>query len=133
VTRDKASKQKIESLHHVLGAISYLIFKLIRIFNDCIIVKSYKMDRMTIAERASAVEILVSRLSLRQQLLTLSQYLSRLQYFIYRQFVTWMIFLVFLENNICHYHRQQPHMECSRYSPKVKVTCHYQGLRSLHF
>jgi uncharacterized protein YlxW (UPF0749 family) len=80
VTRDKASKQKTR----ILAARAWcnqLLFKLITIFNNCIIVKSYKMDRMTIAERARAVEILVSELSLRQQLLTLSQYLSRLQYF----------------------------------------------------
>jgi hypothetical protein len=58
-----------------------LLFKLITIFNNCIIVKSYKIDSMTIAERARAVEILVSELSLQQQLITLSQCLSRLQYF----------------------------------------------------
>ena len=37
--------------------------------------------RMTIAERVRAVEILVSGLSLRQQLLTLSQCPSRIQNF----------------------------------------------------
>jgi hypothetical protein len=75
VTFDKASKQKLESLQHVLGAISYF-FKLITILNHCIIVKSYQMDRMAIAERERAVEILVSGLSLRQQLLTLSVSIS---------------------------------------------------------
>jgi hypothetical protein len=58
-----------------------LLFKFITIFNNFILVKSYKIDRMTFAERARAVEILVSGLSLWQQLLTLSQCLSRLQYF----------------------------------------------------
>ena len=82
MTRDKTPKQTIESLQQVLGAVSYF-FKLITIFNNCIIANSYKMDRMTIADRARAVEILVSASSLRQQLLTLSQCqcLSCLQYF----------------------------------------------------
>jgi hypothetical protein len=39
------------------------------------------MDRMIFGERARSVEVLVSGLSLRQQLLTLSQCLSRFQYF----------------------------------------------------
>jgi hypothetical protein len=59
------------------------------------------MDRMTIAERARAVAILVSVLSLRQQLLTLSLSLSHIQYFMIRQFATWMIFfLVSLESGM---------------------------------
>jgi hypothetical protein len=40
-------------------------------------------------------------------------------------------FFLSLLKAACHYHRQQTHMEFSRYSPKVKVTSHYQGLRSL--
>jgi hypothetical protein len=40
------------------------------------------MERMTIAEKARAVEILMSVFSLRQQLITLSQCISRFQYFI---------------------------------------------------
>jgi hypothetical protein len=58
------------------------IFKIITIFNNCIIEKSHRMDRMTIAERARALGMLVSRLSLLQLLLTLSHWLSRFQYFI---------------------------------------------------
>jgi hypothetical protein len=69
---------------------------------------------------------LVSELSLRQQLLTLSQCLFRLQYFmIFRQFATRMIFLSLLKA-ACHYHRQT-HTECFGYPPIVKVTCHYLG------
>jgi hypothetical protein len=59
------------------------------------------MDRMTIAERTRSVKILVSGLSLWQQLLTLSSvYLVfNISWFL-RQFATWMIFLVSLENGM---------------------------------
>jgi hypothetical protein len=72
VTREKASKRKIEFLQHVLGATSYF-FKSITIFDNCVVVKSYKIDRVAIAERARAVEILVSGVSLRS---SYSLYLS---------------------------------------------------------
>jgi hypothetical protein len=78
-----------------------LLFKLIAIFDNCIIVKSYKMDNMTIAERAKAVEILVSGCSYGS---SYSLYLS--VYFVFniswflRQFATSMIFLVSLETGM---------------------------------
>jgi hypothetical protein len=71
VTRDKASKQK-NRIPAVRAWCNQLLFKLITIFNICIIVKSYKMDIMTIAERARAVDILVSGFSLRQHFLSVS-------------------------------------------------------------
>jgi hypothetical protein len=81
VTHGKASKQN-NGIRAARDWCNQLLFlKLIAIFNNCIIIKSHKMDRMTIAERARAVEILVSALYLQQQLLTLSQCLSPLQYF----------------------------------------------------
>jgi hypothetical protein len=59
-----------------------ILFKIVTNYNNCIIVKSHKMNRMTIVERTRAVGMLVSSLSLRQLLLTLSHCLSCFQYFI---------------------------------------------------
>jgi hypothetical protein len=59
-----------------------ILFKIIKIFDNCMIVKSNKMDKIIIVERARVVGMLVSRLPLRQLLLTLSPCLSHFQYFI---------------------------------------------------
>jgi hypothetical protein len=45
VTRDKASKQK-NRIPAARAWYNRLLFKIITIFNNCIIVKSYKMDRL---------------------------------------------------------------------------------------
>jgi hypothetical protein len=90
-------KDRISTAH---AWCNQLLFKLITIYNNCIIVKSYKIHRMTIAQRARAVEILVSGS------------LDSLQH---------GAFFLSLLKVACHYHRKQTHTECSRYLPLPRV------------
>jgi hypothetical protein len=104
--------QSLKTKHRIPTApalYNRLLFKLITIFNNLNSVKSYKMERMTIEEKAGSVGILVCGLSLWQQLLTLSLCLSFFYIsWLLRKFATWMIFLSLLKA-ACHYHRQQTH------------------------
>jgi hypothetical protein len=92
---------------------------------------------MTIAERVRAVAMLVSRLSLRQLLLTLSYSLSRFHYFIHviclGSLQHGWFFSVLSWNWHVTITEKKTHMVSFRYPPKAKVTCQYQGLRSLQF
>ena len=61
MTRDKASKTKIQ-IPTARDWCNQILPQRKIIFNDCLIVKSHKMDRMAIVKRARAVGMLVSGL-----------------------------------------------------------------------